>query len=182
MDRVLNFENGMGAVASLELPELWLEAAHEPDVGGRQLRRFHVSYLPDVRFCSYNRTVPLSNPGAETFQRTIYSPFHQVELDELFALEEIVEGIADDLAFEVVDAVTGYLNGFRCLRVRGIWLSVNHVSDTVFIDVKGDGSQVQQLYFAAPEQFFSDHREQGEAIFKSIKWRNSSADGSKPQM
>ncbi len=170
MGRILTFENSLGAVASFELPDLWSQAAAEPDVGGRQLRRFFLSFLPDVRFCSYFRTVPLSNPGAEVFQSALYSELHKLDSYELYQLEEVIEAMADDLAFEVLDASTGYLNGFRCLRIRGAWLAVDQLTDCVFLDVNGDGQFVQQLYFAAPSSLYKQHKPEGEAIFKSINW------------
>lgn len=161
----------LGAVASVTIPPGWVEAARQPEFGGRTLRKFHPAGLPDVRFCSYYRAEPLSQPASKAFQQVIYGDFHALSQEELNTLDDVLEGMSNPLGFEVMEATTGYLNMQRVLKIKGRWLESKHDSLCLFTDAQGDGEIVQQIYFAAPGQEFTARALESDQIFHSIEWK-----------
>jgi hypothetical protein len=164
----------LGTIQSLEIPARWVAAPPSEEIGGRQLRKWHLLTRRDIRFCSYLRTVSLSKPGALAFQEVIYSEFHNVSQTELEKLDEILEGMSNTDAFQIIDANTGYLNSRRVLTVRGRWLKTLEETISCFVDVNGDGLHVHQIYFTAPNGEFEKYSETADQIFISIKWEQKS--------
>lgn len=166
--------NDLGAIQSLEIPVNWVEAARKKEVGGRQLRQFHLFKRPDVRFCSYLRNSSLSQPTAIAFEQVMYAEFHKVSQNELDKLDDILEGMSNPNAFQIIDAATDYLNSRRVLTVQGRWLKMFEEMISCFVDVDGDGLHVHQFYFTAPQGEFEKYAQIAEAIFVSIKWKHKS--------
>ena len=168
----------IGCIKSLELPKGWVRDSQPTDSGGRQIIRFHPKGLPQVSVCTSVRHLQLSRPAAETFQVTLNSDFHPLIQDELDLLVEVLEEMADPVAFQITAASTGSLNDKRVLRISGRWLP--SVEDTVscIIDVRGDGKIVQQLYYIAPAETFNDYLPAADKIFLSVKWHHA---GDKPK-
>ena len=162
----------VGAIESLVVPVNWIESAPKKVSGGRQLRQFQLFKRPDIRFCSYLRTLPLSQPAAEAFQQVIYADFHTVSQTELESLESILEGMLNPKAFQIIDANTDYVNSHRVLSVRGRWLKMLEETVSCYLDVHGDGQHVQQIYFTAPQGEFEKYAQTADDIFVSIKWKH----------
>ncbi|HEY9786736.1 MAG TPA: hypothetical protein V6D17_15140 [Candidatus Obscuribacterales bacterium] len=161
----------IGEIEQIEIPSDWVEAPRLETVGGRTLRKFHPLARPDIRLCSYHRSVPISAPAARAFQHTLYSPFHDLSHEELMALEEVFEGLVNANAFEIVNASTGYLNNRRMIKVVGRWLETKQDSVAYFFDVDGKGESIQQLYYAAPADEFDQHESAVRTILQSIEWK-----------
>jgi hypothetical protein len=164
--------NDIGAIQSFVLPVNWVEKAPAPEIGGRQLRQFHLINRPDLRFCSYLRTLPLSHQAAAAFQEILYSEFHKVSQTELDRLDAILEPMANAQGFQIVDATTDYLNSRRVLTLQGRWLKMLEETVSCFVDVKGDGLYVQQIYFTAPQGEFEKYANIANEIFVSINWKH----------
>lgn len=160
----------IGIVGSVTLPAGWTEAPRQEPQGGRILRLFHPEGNPRVRFCSYERTVALSRPAAQSFQDVLYSEFHDLQQSEIDELQPVLEGMSNTSAFQITEAGTGYLNSRRTLRIRGRWLRNQEDTLSLFFDVHGNGEQVQQIYFTAPVADFDSYRHDADGIFVSIKW------------
>jgi hypothetical protein len=142
------------------------------DIGAIQFLQIPVN-RPDIRFCSYLRTLPLSHPASSAFQKVIYANFHQVGQVELDALEDLLEGMSDSSAFQILDSSTSYVNSRRVLTIRGRWLKMHEETVICIVDVKGDGLCVQQIYFTAPQSVFDKYTETANDIFLSIKWKHA---------
>ena len=164
--------NDIGAIQSLEIPVGWVESTPRKVVGGRHLRQFHLFKRPDIRFCSYLRTLPLSHPTSAAFQQIMYADFHQVEQVELDTLDEILEGMSDSNFFQILDASTSYVNSRRVLTVKGRWLKMHEETVICIVDVKV-GLFVQQIYFTAPQFVFQTYTKTANDMFLSIKWKHA---------
>jgi hypothetical protein len=160
-----------GSMLSFEVPADWADSERRPVVGGRHLRKLMLSSNAAVRFCHYLRTVTLSRPATDAFQKVIYSEFHRLTTSEIDSLAEVLEGMSNKEKFELAQADTGYVNGRRVLRVQGSWRELKEQTMCIFVDVEGDGSTVEQIYFTAPQELFSHFASTAETIFESIKWK-----------
>jgi hypothetical protein len=154
----------------MTLPQGWFEAPPKAEFAGREIRRFHPIDRPEVRFVSYVRASALSHPAQQQFEKTIYSEFHDVGVEELSALGEVVESIARSDLFTVMDAGTAYIAGKRGLRIHGSWNLSGEEVLSCFFDQASDAKQVQQVYFIAPSFDFQGFSEIANAIFLSIVW------------
>lgn len=165
----------IGCVASFEIPGGWIEAqrADHDGFAGREIRCFHPDGIPEVRFISYVRTVTLSAPAQEQFEKTLYSEFHRVLHDELIALSSVLEASANQSSFEISGASTGYVAGKRALKVEGIWKMSGEQMLSFFFDQRGDAKLVQELCFIAPESDFKKNLQLADSIFESINWKRS---------
>lgn len=161
----------LGAVASVTLPAGWVEAPRQPDFGGRTLRKFYPAGQPQVRFCSYYRAEPLSQPASKAFQQVLYGEFHSLGQEELNSIADVLEGMSNAHGFQVIEATTGYLHTQRVIKIRGRWLESKDDTLCLFTDVKGNGEVVQQIYFSAPVHEFTARALESDEIFHSIEWK-----------
>lgn len=161
----------LGCIESLELPSDWEASTDSSSFGGRAVKRFHPVGLTEVRFVVYLREVTLSRPSQEAFENVIYSEFHALTQDELDGLGEVLEGMSNSQAFHLASAITTYLCGKRVLKIHGRWLKSMEETLSCFVDVRGDGKIVQQIYFIAPFDLFEKYSAQVDKIFTSIKWK-----------
>ncbi|CAN5736694.1 hypothetical protein BH10CYA1_BH10CYA1_34330 [soil metagenome] len=162
----------IGSVEMIELPSSWLEAPTGEPFGGRILRKFYPPENPEVKFCHYERQIPLSTPASKAFSATLYAEFHELSDDEISALSEVLEGMSNRQNFQVRKAYTCYLNSRRVIRVEGRWSTANTETIACFLDVNGRAEQVEQIYFTCPEDIFADLRDQVvKEIFLSVVWK-----------
>jgi hypothetical protein len=166
----------IGCASSLKIPNGWIEAPHSEHNGfaGREIRCFHPVGIPEVRFISYVRTVTLSAPAQEQFEKTLYSEFHRVLPDELHSLSSVLEALSNQSSFEIKAASTGYVSGKRALRVEGVWKMSGEQMLSFFFDQRGDAKLVQELCFIAPDSEFKKNLQFADSIFESIVWKKSS--------
>lgn len=170
---LINFDHGV--IASLEIPDDWQNdvalQTEALEIGGRSIRRVFSAANDEVRICSYLRTIPISAAASQTFQSTLYSDLHELTSEEFLALEEIIEAMSYEEAFERQLASTGHFEGRRSLRIDGVWTELQHQTDALFFAADEKASTVQQLYFIAPVDLFALERPKAEQILRSVKWR-----------
>ncbi len=164
-------QEGKGAVKSFQLPNGW-EALSSKNLGaGRQVDKYAPVQYPDIRFCSYLRSLPLSKTDAIAFENCLYSEFHRLSPEEISGLTGLFEAMSNDSTFSFEQAYTCYLNSRRVVRVEGTWLKTAEKTLAIFVDLKGNGQLVQQLYFVAKQSEFAQLLETAENILLSISWQ-----------
>lgn len=171
----MKIKQRFGVVESFDLPDNWV--ADEPlQLGDRRTVVFRSPENPEVLFCNDYRDYPLSRSAAEKFQTILYSPFHDLDENEVEDLDDVIEGLGNKEAFSIVQVGTGYLCNRRIIRVRGDWLESRQSVMSCFMDVGGVGERVQNLYFAAPVGHLDDWAEFADAVFLSVEWLGMRSD------
>ncbi len=162
----------IGSIESIELPSTWVETPAGEPFGGRILRKFCSPENAEVRFCHYERQIPLSTPASKAFSATLYDQFHELTEEEISALSEVLEGMSNRQNFQVKKAFTCYLNSRRVIQVEGRWAIPGTSSLACFLDVTGQAEQVEQIYFTCSDDLFADLVEQVvKEIFLSVVWK-----------
>lgn len=172
----IKIEN-VGCIKSLELPKGWARDSSPLESGGREVIRFHPTGSAQIAVCTFVRQLPLLREAAEAFLVTLNSDFHPLFQDELDLLEDVLEDMADPMAFQITEAFTGTIEDKRVLRIQGRWLKSLEDTLCYVVDVHGDGKIVQQLYYIAPADLFNDHKASADEVFQSVKWQHT---GDKP--
>lgn len=159
-----------GPVKRIVVPSGWTERNERPLPDGRYVRTFFPPGCPKAHLCLYFRPIPISLESGTYFMRTLVTPFHDLTSAEFARLESILEGMAVEDAFEVLNAGTGYLNGKRVLRIVGRWRLQG--TKTVAVLTNGDsrGCVVMEVYYSAPEQEFDSYLEAASAAMESVEW------------
>ncbi len=162
----------IGSIDSIALPSSWVETPAGEPFGGRILRTFCSPENAQVRFCHYERQIPLSTPASKAFSTTLYDQFHELSDEEISALSEVLEGMSNRQNFQMKKSFTCYLNSRRVIQVEGRWSIPNTSSIACFLDVTGQAQQVEQIYFTCPDNLFADLVEQVvKEIFLSVVWK-----------
>lgn len=171
----MKIKQRFGVVDSFELPDDWI--ADEPlQLGDRRTVVFRAPENPDVLFCNHYRDYPLSKSAATKFQTILYSPFHDLDENEVEDLDDVIEGLGNKEVFAISQVGTGYLNDRRIIRVRGDWLESPQSVMSCFMDVGGTGQRVQNLYFATPPGLLDEWSELADTVFLSVRWLDMTSD------
>jgi len=163
--------HNIGTIATLRLPEGWVEGPAEPIIGGRECRKFYPETSPDVFFLSQIRHVPVSQSAAVAFQNSLYAEFHSLSVEEITSLDEVLEALSNQRSFSIKEAATGYLNGRRAILASGQWIEGQTQAIAALIDINGDGQLVHQLYCSAPKDKFETVESEFRSILNSIEWQ-----------
>ena len=162
----------LGEIHSICFPPRWIEMPVR-SFGKRIVRKFSPIDFPDVRICSILNTDDLDPVPSTNFQRILCSEFHDLTIDEIEDIEDILKSIADKVFFEIEVARTGFLNQRRVLKLSGKWLQTNEQMIGGFIDSVGTDNHIQQIYFVAPT--FHYHAFEADALesLMSVIWKES---------
>ncbi|MBI1270786.1 hypothetical protein GC174_10170 [bacterium] len=161
-----------GPISSIELPSKWVEQPHHnKDIHSpRTLRKFHHPEDDRIQLCLFYRGLPVTAPTAESFANSLAGEPGSITEDILEALQEVLGPLALKDDFNVEDACLKALNGRKVIAIEGRWPGLDLKSVNIFIDAKGDGAIIYELYYAAPGDCFDQHKETAEAAFASIAW------------
>ena len=163
---------GFGPVSNRELPSTWVEQPHpnSDTRSPRTLRKFHHPEDDRVQICLYYRGLPVTAPSAESFANCLEKEPGTISQASLEALQEVLGPLALKDDFNIEHACLKTLNGKKIMAVEGHWPGLDLKSSNIFIDTKGDGAIIYELYYAAPGDCFDQHKEAAEAAFASIAW------------
>jgi len=162
-----------GQIASIELPDGWIEEAEEPSMfsGGRHSRTFSSPNNSEVRFTFFYRGYPVSEADAEKFSEALGKPPHMVLSAEFHSLSEILGNLSDQDVFKPLISKTDVLNGKTVLVVEGEWLLADQYCQQIFINADGSGTVVQEIFFQAPKLEYARHMKMMKQIFSAINWK-----------
>ena len=162
-------------IASFSLPDGWREF-EVPDQGFTQatVREFRPaeSVNDAVSMCVYNRGLAMDDGSASCFRSLITAPSHHLTPAEIGQQEELLKEAADSDRFSMLDARTEEINGRKALVIEGRWIKSQTDMIRIYLDIRGDGRFVQELFFSAPRADYESHIRQMRACFKSIKWKS----------
>lgn len=164
----------LGQVKALALPNYWQEVdvkQHELDAWN--MRELQPTGNQDVRLSFFNRGRPVSITSAKSFQQLLVSPPHVLSEEEWWSVQEILRDAVLPGIFERGKAETIDMNGKMVLVVRGFWMELKKESWAVFVDADGSGTDVQEIYYIAPPEQYTEHWGDVKAAFKAIEWLNS---------
>ena len=112
----------------------------------------------------------MTAPSAESFANCLEKEPGTISQASLEALQEVLGPLALKDDFNIEQACLKTLNGKKIMAVEGHWPGLDLKSSNIFIDTKGDGAIIYELYYAAPGDCFDQHKEAAEAAFASIAW------------
>lgn len=161
----------LGQVKAMSLPEYWQEVEvkhHERDRW--DMRELQPGGHEEVRLSFFNRGRPVSLASAQSFRRLLEAPAHVLSDEEWWSVQEVLRDAVLPGIFERGKAETIDMNGKMVLVVRGAWTELNKESWAVFVDADGSGKSIQEIYYIAPPDLYTEHWGDVKAAFKSIEW------------
>ena len=163
---------GFGPISGIELPAKWVEQPHQNNDtrSPRTIRKFHHPEDDRIQLCLYYRGLPVTAPTAESFANNLANEPGSIAQNILEALQEVLGPLALQDDFNIELAAVKMVNGRKVLAVEGHWPGLDLKSSNIFIDAKGDGAIIYEIYYAAPSDCFDQHKETAEAAFASIAW------------
>jgi len=161
-----------GQIAQMELPEGWVEGPpHTFSVGTRSFRELHPVEAPRFTLCFYYRGLLIPEAAGKAFHELLEKPAHVLSRAELQSVGEVLRDKARADDFNTSLARTEDLNGKRVLVVAGCYPRINEETVEVFVDARGDGRAVQEIYYQAPQDVFSQHAKAAKNAIRSIRWK-----------
>jgi hypothetical protein len=162
-----------GQIASLSVPQRWIEKPMERGEFELQtIRTFHPRENPAVRLSLFYRGVALRSRSAMNFETILALPFHQLDEEECWSIQEVLRDAALPDAFELALARTADCNGRRTLVVTGSWPKSHESSFTMYVHPPNDPAQVQEIVFVAPENQYRAFWGAVERSLLTIRWKD----------
>jgi len=162
-----------GQIHAIDLPYGWIESdkKHVSGVGTRSFRMFHPPDVPAVMLCFYYRGLRISAAAGENFRKLLDQPAHRLTAPEIASITTVIRDKSDPKEFAVADARTEDSDKRRVLIVEGNYVRSGEKVINVFVDTDGSGTAVQEIYFQAPSNQYSDYFSTAKAAIYSIKWK-----------
>jgi hypothetical protein len=157
-----------GQISQLQLPEGWIEVeVKRHDFEQASLKEFEKN---DGHLCFYFRGLPTSESAARAFEQVLSEASHHLVAREIADLAETLDDTADDTEFKILDARTEDWNDKRVLVIEGRWLKDKLDMIKFFIDARGDGAIVQEIYFFGSASTYAGLLPEIKAALRTIKW------------
>lgn len=106
------------------------------------------------------------------FLALLNQEFHELEDEEIKAIPEVLEAMAQADVFDIAGATTGYLNGKRALTIQGHWRQDNLDATVILFAAEDNGCFIQQIYYVAPPEQFARHVEVLKNALQSVSWQD----------
>lgn len=163
-----------GVVATCRLPAGWVEnVAPAADTQSVRFREFHPADHPAAKICFFFRGHRVTESAAGDFQKLFSKADHYLTPSEFKSLAEILRDLADEAAFKLLQAATRDLSGRKVLTVEGRFIRSEHDTYSVYVDVDGSGSIVQEVHYQAPKADYPRYLKEVKLSVDSIQWRQS---------
>lgn len=171
--RVLGVLSDHGQIHSIDLPTGWIESTERfvSGVGTRSYRIFHPPGAPAARLCFYYRGLRLTSPEGGKFTRILEEPAHKLRDQELSSVAPVLRDKSDRTEFTLREARTADLGTKRVLIVEGTYTQTEQEVLHIFVDSDGTGTAVQEIYFQAPRDLYSQYAAHAKVAINSIKWK-----------
>jgi len=167
-----------GQVQKFTLPPTWREENVKPrssfDIV--TLRKFCPPESSDVQLCFYYRGMPMGEPAAGKFQLVLSGEPRLLAGVDIRTAEGALGSLANPEEFEIASAETQNLNGRRVMRLTGRWLQIQYDTIHILLDADGSGTQVQEIYYAAPSNFYDRYLPEIMQSLQSIVWNDICAE------
>lgn len=161
-----------GVVSSFTLPANWVESNFgqgEPQQG--RSRIFNQSDTPSAQLCFFFRGHRVSEQAAANFLTLLSSPDHFLKSSEFKSVAEIVRDLGNTATFKLLQAATRQVNNKRVLTVEGRFVQSGQDTYSIFADVDGSGTIVQEIHYQAPKLEFTRYLAEVRAAITSLQWR-----------
>lgn len=155
----------------MHLPDGWKET--EPEVKVvfmERLREFRSQDDPAVEISLYYRGQPIARAAANRLLSVLEKPSHSLTEQEVDAVSVVLRDASDSDWFDLRSARTETLKGRKVLVCEGVWKRSGIVDLGVFIDRNGDGSEIEELHYKAPENLYQKFLGTAGRAFRSISW------------
>ena len=160
-----------GQIAQIQLPDGWVEIeVKRHDFEQASLKEFEKN---GGHVCFFHRGLPTSESAARTFVQVLSQAPHHLGAGEIAGLSETLSDTADEDEFKILDARTEDWNDRRVLVIEGRWQKDKLDMIKFFIDARGDGSVVQEIYFFASASTYAALLPEIKAALRSIKWKTT---------
>lgn len=154
MTEIFNY----GQVVQMRLQSDWVEIeVRHHDFEQASLREFVLKSEMDAHLCFYFRGLPMRDMAGNAFRRTLSFSAHHLSPTELDNLTEVWDYHETEGDFKISRAYTADLRNRRILIIEGHWVTDNLDMIKLFIDAKGDGQIVQEIYFFAEPNLYKKH-------------------------
>jgi hypothetical protein len=158
-----------GQISQLQLPEGWIEVeVKRHDFEQASLKEFEKN---NGHLCFYFRGLPTNESAARAFEQVLSEASHHLVAREISDLSETLGDTADDTEFKILDARTEDWNNKRLLVIEGRWLKDKLDMIKFFIDARGDGAIVQEIYFFGPASTYAGLLPEIKTALRAIKWK-----------
>lgn len=162
---------GNGAIRLMHLPDGWQETEPSVDLYFMEaLREFKHKEDPTVEICIYYRGQPIAKGAANRLLTVLDKPSHTLTGAELDSVSVVLRDASDSDWFDMRSARTETLKGRKVLVCEGVWKRSGIVDLGVFIDRNGDGSEIEELHYKAPENLYQKFLGTAGKAFRSIMW------------
>lgn len=172
----LKVEN-YGAVAQLSIPNGWVEdhVAKRSEFDLAELKKFTPSGKSDVQLVFHYRGQPISEQQAANFTAVLSQPPRLLRKEEWWSVQEVLNRMAIPDEFSLLTVRTELLNQKCVMTAEGRWKDSSIDMYCVFVDVEGDGSIVQEIYFAAGKSDYYKHLTEFKRAIASVEWKPAEA-------
>lgn len=155
-----------GKIKRICIPEDWVQERSSDE----WMITYSARIDTDVKLSFYYRGKPASPRTAENFQKVLQKPAHRLSAEEHESIEVVIRDASEEEYFDLAESRTEEINGNMVLVVEGFWKLSNVDSMGIFIDCKGDGREVREIYYLAPKDKFARFLPQIKAALNSIEW------------
>lgn len=155
----------------MRLPDGWKEC--EPEFNTilwERCRIFRQPEDPSVHIMMYYRGQPLATQAANRLLSVLEKPSHKLNPDEVDSIGVVLRDASDSDWFEMQSLRTETLKGRKVLVCEGLWKRSGLFDLGVFIDWKGDGSEIEELHYLAPQDLYQKFLATVGKAFRSIMW------------
>lgn len=157
-----------GQIHKMHIPDGWVKEG-SPDEFTTMIS-FHHPDEHDVKMSFYYRGKPVDPITAQDFQSVLVQKPHQLKRTEIENIEIVMHNAAEPEYFDFESAHTENVNGKTVLVVKGIWKLSNAQSISVYSQSSNDDGSIDEVYFLAPSDKFSQHSALFSACLSSIEW------------
>jgi len=164
-----------GQIDSMIFPVGWVagEPAENPGIGSRWFREVYREDSPETSICFFYRGLPVADGPAAAFKGVLARPPHALSDDELQSLSRILEHKTplNSELFEMTSARTEDWNGKTVMVIEGQYKESDDRIFEIYVDADGSGRFVQEIFYQAPDEQFSQHAEDARSALQSVKWK-----------
>jgi hypothetical protein len=157
------------AIRRLQLPPGWEQERSDagPEVG----RAYRAPGHPQAGM--FFRVEPRPTPPADAlaFVSILAAPPHQLTPSEIKSIAGILREAGDPDVCANISIGTRDLGGRRVLQVEGRWLERQWDNLRIYVDVHGNGSAIQEIYYGAPRAVYPEYLPVAKECLSSLELR-----------
>lgn len=161
----------IGQIRHIDIPSNWKQkqTSDNLDTSVGNFTAFQSDKNKDSLLCFYSRGGAMDDAAAKAFTDLLSRPVHQLTEAELNNLKPILRERLPGENFAVTQANTQVIDGRKVLYVEGRHTNADLNVAALYIDAKGDGRFVQEVYYQAQSRAYLADRPQAMEAFKSLR-------------